>query len=421
MIEVLIGPANSGKTETLVARVTDAVAATRRGVHLVVPSAPAASVLRELLSEEVDSLPLEAVKTFPALYHTILDQSKTQRHSMTLIDRDHLLRLIIAELAQSDRLRYFGETAAMPGLVNSLGALIEELWRCAIAPQDFAHIAEMRGDKDRDIAQVFTRYAAALEALEAVDSESAGHAALLAIDKASEPRRWFSLIAVDGFDFLTAMQVRLLSTLAARGVEVLVSLTYDEARAIHYWQRPTIARLQAAGATFTPCATEPNSRIQIAAAALMNEQQAAEFIANRSFKDASTASEMTIISAPDRASEVRSVAREIKRLVIENQITLDEIAIVCRSLSFSAPQIDRIFDECAIPVTMDVPLAVTENPAVVALLRLLNLSGQTFSRRPCIEAWRSPYYDWSEFGLDEQAVDLLEAISLAENLTRGRG
>jgi ATP-dependent helicase/nuclease subunit B len=424
MIEALIGPANSGKTETLVAHVADAVAMKRRGVHLVVPSAPAAGVLHELLSGKMGSLSLKdrhpVVTTFPAFNRAILDKSNVHYHWMTLIDRDRVLRLVIAELAQSGRLSYFGETAEMPGLVNSLGALIEELWRSAIAPQDFAHIAETRSDKDRDIAQVFARYAAALEALNAVDSESAGHAALSAVEKTSEPHQWFSLIAVDGFDFLTAMQVRLLSTLAARGVEVLVSLTYDEARAIHYWQRPTIARLQAAGATFTHCATEPNSRIQVAAAALMNEQQAAQFIANRSFKDASTASEMTIISAPDRAAEVRSVAREIKRLVIENRITLDEIAIVCRSLSFYAHHIERIFDECAIPVTMDVPLAVTENPAVVALLRLLNLSGQTFSRRPCIEAWRSPYFDWSEFGLDEKAVDLLEAISLAENLTRGR-
>src|SRR4051812_23559800 len=122
MIEVLIGPANSGKTETLVARVADAVATQRRGTHLIVPSAPAASVLRELLSEEVGSLPLEAVKTFPALYHAILDKSNIQRHRLTLIDRDRVLRFVINELAQSGRLHYFGETAEMPGLVHSLGA-----------------------------------------------------------------------------------------------------------------------------------------------------------------------------------------------------------------------------------------------------------------------------------------------------------
>jgi len=420
MIDVLIGPANSGKTESLTTRVAAAVVARQRGTHLVVPSEPAAYVLRELLSDKVEGLPLDAVKTFPALYHTVLEKTNVQSRWLNLIERDCVLRFVISELGSSGKLGYFGETAEMPGLVSSLGQVIEELWRSRITPDDFARIAESRSDKDRDIARVFTHYAAALEALGAVDAESAAHAASSATTKVNDLRRWFSLVAVDGFDFLTAMQVNLLSALATRGVDVMVSLTYDKTRAIHYWQRPTIARLRAAGASFSDCGIAPKSSIQVAAAALMNEQHAAEVIADTLREDACQAGEITIVSAPDRASEVRSVAREVKRLAIESCITLDEITIVCRSLSFYAHHIERIFGECAIPVEIDASLAVIENPAVVALLKMFNLSSQSFLRRTCIEAWRSPYFDWSEFGIDEQAIDLLDAISLAENVIQGR-
>src|SRR6185295_13143021 len=151
--------------------------------------------------------------------------------------------------------------AELPGLVNSLGEVIDELWRSRITPEGFARIAEERSDKDHDIARIFTRYAAALESLNAVDAESAGHAALSAVDKVQDLRRWFSLIAVDGFDFITATQSQLLSMMATRGVEVMISLLYDEARAIHYWQRPTMTRLRAAGASFTHHRIAPESSI----------------------------------------------------------------------------------------------------------------------------------------------------------------
>jgi ATP-dependent helicase/nuclease subunit B len=424
MIDVLIGPANSGKTETLTATIAAAVAAGRRGTHLIVPSEPSAHMLRELLSDKIGGLSLQGrhpvVTTFPAFYRAILDKSGVVYHWMNLIERERILRFVIVELAQSGSLRYFGEIAELPGLVNSLGEVIDELWRSRITPEGFARLAEERSDKDRDIARILTHYAATLDSLNAVDSESAGHAALSAVAKMQDLRRWFSLIAVDGFDFITATQSQLLSMMATRGVEVRVSLLYDEARAIHYWQRPTMARLRAAGASFTHYRIDPKTSIQVAAARLMSEPDTAEVWKNDLSEVTAREGEIRIISAPDRASEVRTVAREVKRLAIENHVGLDDIAIVCRSLSFYAHHIERIFAECMIPVVMDASLAVKANPAVIAFLKLLSLSGQSFLRRNCIEVWRSPYFDWSDFGLDAQAVDLLDAISFAKNITWGR-
>ena len=419
MINVLIGPANSGKMETLLARVVDAIAARQRGAHLIVPTLPAASLFRELLTERVEYLPLDVVKTFPALYYTILDKTNTPRQPMNLIERDRVLRFVIAELAQAGQLRYFGETAEMPGLINALGSFIEELWRSHTSPEMFSRVAAARRDKDRDIARVFTRYAEALESLRASDAESAGPAALSAIEQASEPHRWLSLIAVEGFDFLTALQVRLLTALAARGVEVLVSLTYDEARAIHYWQRPTIARLRAAGANFIPYETKPHNAIQAAATSLMTERETMPS-GSGSLKNQTPNGEIKIVSAPDRAAEVRSVAREIKRLAVEQRIPLNETTIVCRSLSQYANHLERIFDECAIPLIIDTRLAVMENPAVAAVLRLFGLSHQSFSRRAVLQALRSPYFNWAEFGLGEKSIDLLDTISLVGNVIKGR-
>src|SRR5438128_2999902 len=168
MIEVLVGPANSRKSETLLARVAEAIAARRRGVHLVVPSTHTAAALRDTLSEKVGRLPFEPLSTFPGLYHTILHNENSARPVLSLIERDRILRYVINELTRAGKLAYFGETAGLPGLVNALAALIDELWRSGGSPADFARLADTRSSKDRDIAQVFASYAEALESLGAV-------------------------------------------------------------------------------------------------------------------------------------------------------------------------------------------------------------------------------------------------------------
>ena len=223
-----------------------------------------------------------------------------------------------------------------------------------------------------------------------------------------------SLVAVDGFDFYSPVQLRLLSLLSARNVETIVTLTYEEGRAVHLWQKPTIERLREAGAQFDYCSTTPTSVIERAAAQLMADD--ATNASNESEQDDA----IQIISAPDRATEARAVAREIKRLVIEKGFATNDIAIVCRSLSLYAHHLERIFDECSIPLALDSALALAENPAILALLRLLNLSAASFPRRALIECLRSPYFDLSSFGLNEAAVDLLDCISLEKNVTQGR-
>jgi ATP-dependent helicase/nuclease subunit B len=420
MMEVVVGPANSGKSETLIRRVAEAIAAGRRDVYLVVPSINTAGALLDGLGEIIGRLPFQLLTTFPGLYQKILQHGNSPRPPMGLIERDRLLRYVIRELAGDGQLDYYGDTATMPGVADALAAFIDELWRSGTSPAEFARLADARSAKDHDIAQVFAGYAAALESLGVVDNESAGSAALSALTESTEPCHWLSLIAVEGFDFLTPLQVRLLSALAARGVEVIVNMTYDEARALHYWQRPTVARLQAKGATFIRCENQPESIIQVAAATLMNDHRASGTDNIRLRNKESARGEIAIVSAPDRAAEVRAAAREIKRLGDEHHIAPDQIAIVCRSLSTYAHHLERVFAEWAIPLSIDLPLAVNANPAVVALRGLLNVAGQSFRRRDCLNVWRSPYFDWSGFGLDEAGINMLDEVSLAAHVTRGR-
>lgn len=421
-MKALIGPANSGKSERVTARVAEAILEARGRVYLIVPTARLAVVILEKLNSKLSGRTVSArqqtVVTFQQLYSDILGKLDRKRTLLNFIDRDRLLRRVIHKLSESGKLGYFAETSAMPGFIRAAADFIDELWQSGTTPEAFNLLAQSRSGKDRDLALIYQSYAAELDSLNVIDAEASGFLALRALESSSASINLnVALVAVDGFDFYSQVQLRLLSLLAARNVETLVTLDYEEGRAVHLWQKPTVERLRGAGAQFDYCQATLTSVIERAAAQLMDDAPRAS---NEPERDEPEQSAIQIISAPDRAAESRAVAREIKRLVIEQGFAASDIALVCRSLSLYAPHLERIFDECSVPLALDSSLSLAENPAILALFRLLNLSAASFPRRALVESLRSPYFDFSGFGLNEAAVDWLEGISLEKNITQGR-
>jgi ATP-dependent helicase/nuclease subunit B len=425
-MKVLTGRPNAGKSQHVISRAAEALLEGRGRVRLVVPSANAASVMHDRLRacERLRSInrPEQVVITFPGLYTSVL--AAEQPVWLNPVERERLIRHAVNELAEARRLSYYAETAALPGLISAIAGFIDEMCRSGTSPEQFARVARARSDKDRDLALIYEAYLAALDEAGAVDPESAGLRALHALEgtcprlaPSSKDRpdfsreNTFSFVAADGFDFYTPVQVRLLSALARRGAEVIATLTYEEGRAVHLWQERTMGRLKSAGAEVIIFSGGLESSIERAAARLMAD-------AGSTIREDESDS-IQIISAPDRAAEVRAVAREAKRLVIEDGCAVNDISVVCRSLSQYSHHLERVFREYSIPLDLDCPLALGESPPVVAVERMLSLHANSFPRRALIDCLRSPYFDLSCYGLDEQAVDLLDRISILGNVTRG--
>jgi ATP-dependent helicase/nuclease subunit B len=418
-MKALIGPPNSGKSERVIARVAEAIIESRGQVYAIVPSEPAALVMNEKLQSSMAGCPVKSrqqpITTFPKFYAIILEKLGCAPIWLNLIERRRLLRRVISELAETGKLGYFAEIAALPGLAAAVAGFIDELWQTGASPDAVNLFAQSRGKKERDIALINESYAAALDSLGATESEAAGRAALCALESSPPSANLnLSLIAVDGFDFYSAVQTRLLSILSSRGVETIATLDYEEGRAAHLWQKPTMARLNAACAEIVACESGNSTPFDLAASRFMADEDA------DSLSDSLATRPVEIISAPDRAAETRAIAREIKRLAIERDCALDDITVVCRSLALYSAHIERVFKECSIPVTIDSPLQVAENPAILSLVRLLGLSSKNFTRLATIECLRSPYFDLSSFGLDEESAESLDQISIVENVTRGR-
>lgn len=434
-MKLLIGQANSGKSEIIFSRMAELVLNRQASPLLIAPSTNAAEVLSNRLAsfmpKELPAHSIPVPGSFPALSQKILNIAGKKSTLLTAIQRDRILRHVVAELAEQKALVYFNKTADKPGLVHTLTAFINELWRSNITPEDFAKITQSRSKKDADIALIFNRYEKALKQVNSVDAESAGLYALRWLETIASPKfakreqliqslkNNLPFVAADGFDFYTPVQVKILSQLSHFNIEVIATLTFEKERAVHFWQKRTLERFTSEQAEMIQCTPILTNEIAEAAQRLMSDNLADADRKNDTSETDAQAAKIKIISAPDRAVEVRAVAREIKRLVVEENFALDDITIVCRSLNMYAHHFERIFQECSIPVELDSQTPLGENPFIVALFSLLILGEKSFPRRRMIECLRSSYFDFSEFGFNEDSIDSLEHISLTEKITQG--
>ena len=431
-MKLLIGPSNSGKTSQVISLLAAALGQRQSHPLLIVPSERAAGETKQRLNEAVKAsaleLPRQVVTTFPAFYRTVLQHANHYADLILEIERYRLLRRVVGELNEAGELEYFKLIADKPGLISALAEFIDELWRSGTTPDDFALIAKARNGKDRDIARIFAAYSNELTAAEQTEPEGAGVLALGALEEiaartegsqAEKAAMPFSLVAADGFNFYNAVQVKLLSRLSALGVEVVATLTYEENRAIHIWQGPTRARLAAHATDVVTCGAAPASVIDLAATRLMRDEETGKESSDNNSHLDSYKEVIDIISAPDRLTEVRAVAREIGRLVREERINLDEVAVICRSLHPYTAHLERVFDEYSIPLRCDRSAPLAENPLIIAILRLLNQSEVSFQRRSWLDCLRSPYFDFSFAELAEDSINMLDRLSLDENVIRG--
>lgn len=433
-MNLLIGPANSGKTEYLLSRLAEALEAGRGGVRLISPSSRSGEILFDRLKATMSSggagKPEQTVTSFPGLYVSLLGQVREGVSWITPDERGRLIGRITARLSAEGRLEYFGGTAECPGLAVAVSRFIDELWRAGVGPEEFAAIAEGRAAKDRDLALIFARYQEALSSSGRLDPEGAGLAAVRLLEGKTatghlvsrEAREriagGYSLLAADDFDFYSPVQVRLLSLLSAHGAEVYATLSYREGSSVHLWQEPTRRRFEAAGFNLIRFDSKPENAIQLAAARLLCDEADGDSDGQRESMKA--APEISVVSAPDRVSEVRAVAREVKKLSLACGVALDEITVVCRSLAAYSQHLERVFDECGIPLRIDCAQALAGNQLALAVMRLLDLAPGGFPRRAAVETLRSPYFDLSYVGLDPFHAELIDAVSLDENVTRGK-
>jgi ATP-dependent helicase/DNAse subunit B len=361
------------------------------------------------------------------------------------IDRDELplkrslISQVMLRLLGEGILKALEPLANREGCVNSIAKLIGEIQRAARTPGEFASVVEARArdfyhtsdapeapsaiprqlDFDRELALIYASYQASLDRFHLSEDDADQLRALGVLRgelngmRVSAP--WLSgvrLLVLDGFFDFTPAQGEMLRLLIPPVADVIINLGRDQRNPEIF--RPffsTIEQLNSIADFETIITTEA---LPVAASLaplrehLFNPsaRPGLSTPVTSGLDDGEHARNITFLECSNRQTEIRAIAKRIKRLVLVEGVALADIALVVRELAAYSETITRVLDEESIPSSLDHRIQLSEVSSVRAAMKLFDLlmelgrAGEQLKVSALAGVMKSGYLRLSENDLD---------------------
>lgn len=381
--------------------------------------------------------------------------------------RHSLISQIIKRLAEAGRLPAIKRLANRDGCVNTIATLIGELQRAGKTAAEFARIVESRTaesgprkprtkdqrsssqyDFDSDVALIYSQYEAALDRFGLTDEDADQLRALqmlrgelpqtAEVSNLGYPLPWLEeidLLVLDGFFDFTPVQGEMLRLLIPQIPNVIVNLNYDQ-RNEQIFQpfQSTIEQLKSI-ADFQVVSGGDAAEVRGSLAPLRRKlfNPADDPASEKAGKVPATSPQdegaaVLLLECSDRETELRSIAKEIKRLTVEQHYRLSDMVLVVRERAAYADAILRVFEAESVPCNLERRTAANEVPCLRAAAKLFEILKDpdrdhvTNSKASDLaHLIKTDYFRLSEEQLqaltivfDEQYADLLDQTENAE-------
>ncbi len=412
MAALLLAPAGYGKTHYAIQRIRSVLAeAPFAPVTVILPNQVRVAEFRRRLAAAGGGLGVELV-TFYALYAEILARAGRSKPRLPDPVQIRLLRSIVDQLCQEGKLQHYASLRASPGFIAAMRDTIQELKRARVEPGGFSKAVSGLEPRLEELAAIYSAYQEWLILKDWVDAEGQGWLAAIALEEIPQLENTTRLLVVNGFDEFNPTQLGVLEVLAQRAAETLITLTGDPKRPRQAHRRFLRARQMLE--EVIKCQVQ-----ELEARPAAFQSPALETLESQLFERARTSTAAPLppsagiqfIEAQNRSEEARAALRWVKARLVRDGLALSEAALLARNLEAYRPFLEETAVEFGIPIRIEEGLALIENPAVVALLSLLSLPGLDWPRRQILEAWRSPYFDWSQTGITPGDAASLDTLS----------
>ena len=407
--EIWLGPLLGNNRTRLIQRCAEMVAAGKPHSFLyLAASHPLLEIVTQGVLDGVSNrgvwgeLPIYLFRGFVRrLLSTAVDESGQVIPPRVPIDQDELplkrslVSQILARLMATGQLKAIAPLANREGCVNTIATLIGELERSAKSPAEVAEIVAARindlspdeitgktlpktergvhtqHDFDQEVALIYATYTDLLNRHQLTEADADQ---LRALEVLNGDRRvpWLGnvqLLVLDGFFDFTPVQGEILQRLIPQIPEVMVNLNHDERNPeIFLPFQETIAHLS----SVAPFSVKRNTEEIVPTLGALSELRQKLFnptLANTEEAEIEQ-SEIRYLECGDRDTEIRAVAKEIKRLVLRDGYSLGDIALVVRQRASYAETIARVMREESLPCNLEARVDANDIPANRAALKL---------------------------------------------------
>ena len=436
---LLLAPAGHGKTRYAIDRIRAVLASEPLApVAVILPNQTRVAEFRRRLAAAGGALGVNLF-TFHTLYAELLTRAGEPKARLLEPVQVQLLRTIVDQLWREGSLRHYASLRAKPGFVAVLRDTIQELKRARVFPKEFFSAVKGLGPRIEELAAIYNAYQDWLLREDWADPEGQGWLAAIALDEHPDLGRELRLLVVNGFDEFNPTQLVVLTLLARHARETLITLTGDPQRsrlAHRRFHRAQEALTTALDLEIETLATDAEAPRDLPALAYIEnnlfepgphppapspntKSKRRERGGNLKSPPSNLQSPITFFEAQNRAEEARAALRWVKTRVVQDGVPLSEAAVLARDLDPYRPFLEETAAEFGLPLRLVGGRPLAENPGVAALLALLSLSVLDWPRRPLLDVWRSPYFDWSTQKITPADVAALDAASRAGHVVAG--
>jgi ATP-dependent helicase/nuclease subunit B len=385
---LIYGPANSGKTERCIAAYLDCLCARRneKAMFLCPTALKVAEVkARIVASGRIAGIRDPRILEFYGLAQRVIASAAQKAREISPLVKTLIIQDVVSKQLKAGRLRYFQPISEFQGFFEMVGDFIGELKAAAVTPEEFAEAigrrAGRRGSqRDAEISGIYTDYQERLRREDLYDREGRLWLArdLLRGKEESFVGEKMDLLLVDGFASFSPAELQIVSELAKRSGETVITLTFvkNEGSGRHY---RAVERTHALLHGSFDLMEEPT------ASAVKSFPLPFQEVADNLFADLIPSSSVQahphveMIAAPGQLREIEEVAREIKKLLIPPQtlpwlgrvIVPDDILVILRSLAEYGDRVEEVFQQFGIPVLVHRTRRLCESPLVKTLLSAL--------------------------------------------------
>jgi ATP-dependent helicase/DNAse subunit B len=414
--QIWLGPLLGANRSQLIKRCADRVSQGAAGNFLYLA---ASQPLLELVSEGIldgrtnrglwGELPVYLFRGF--VRHILSTTRDVETNSLQSprvpIDREELplkrslISQILQRLKSEGRLKAIAPLVGSDGCVTTIATLIGEIQRAAKTPDELEAIVASRlaelnhnapddngatflqKDFDREVALIYATYSNVLEQNNLTEEDADGLRALQALRGTIDGRvvtvPWLEsaeLLILDGFFDFTPVQGEMLRLLIPHFPEVIVNLNRDELNPEIFKPFDNTIEQLSSIADFE-ILQNSESVPTTGALASLREKLFNSGPSNPEQMGPDTdapdlvADEIRYLECTDRETEVRTIAKEVKRLVLLEGFRLSEIALVVRERESYADTIARVMREESLPCNLNRRIVAGEIPAARAVLKLL--------------------------------------------------
>lgn len=401
LIHLYIAPAAAGKSEYVLHLARQTARALQAEVHVCVSTRLQVHAWRQRLAQAGGAIGVR-VFTINGLAAACLNAAGEAYTELSEPVQYRLLQALLTRLP----LQHYAPLVGKPGFTQALQAIISELKAAQIDPLLLQQGVEVRLNEPRlrELAQIYMAYQTQLQTRRWADRAGLTWLAAEALaQRAPQVACDWPLLIIDGFDDFAPAQLALLRILAQRVGKMVITLN-DEAddRTPSRTNRYRKTRRLLEAALHVTAAPLPNlARPGDAPPPVLRHLTTNLFSADKAERVTGEPA-VRLVAAPNQAAEARAALRWLKTRLVEDRLSPDEVALLARDITPYRPFIVQAAAEFGLPIRLVDGAPLGSSPAIAALMDLLRLGlpdpdsgAPSLPRRLVVEAWRSPYFDWS--------------------------